>query len=479
MAGLNERGIAADLSRVSRWESGTQPVPGRVVLAYESILGLPSGSLLATARAVQRAGGGRSARPDAGVYTDDAARGAAELENLLELATSARPRMNGGDWLRLAVELSRFEYVFLPRTGWRVLCSRLIGELARTSGADQLRRYEACVVLVQHPQGQGHMVRALGEWLLHPDVQVAAPMLSLLQEIDAEAASQLVLRLLGVEVRPVRDGALSVAAAKLARSHFDPTTVVQLEAHGRRRILGAPNPALLVNALDLVAQLPPHAYDALVAEVRDPLLRSRVEQARQYAELMPTEVGRSLARSIATQTQDATSRVGSDSDRMLEHLIHELLSHVHEPRRAAAGRLIAASPYHAVVADRLLELTADDNDLVATRAWDALLTLGSPGRRDVAARAIAETRPHVRVGALAALRGCPAALDDAHGAAVADIARTTSAPDIRSHALTTLGLRSPTTLEALIDATPEITRAVYWWQGVGSAHIDDDTAPAS
>src|SRR4051812_10366330 len=36
---LRDLGVAADLSRVSRWESGRQPVPAHVLSAYETVLG--------------------------------------------------------------------------------------------------------------------------------------------------------------------------------------------------------------------------------------------------------------------------------------------------------------------------------------------------------------------------------------------------------------------------------------------------------
>lgn len=225
-----------------------------------------------------------------------------------------------------------------------------------------------------------------------------------------------------------------------------------------------------------MAQLPAAAYESIAAEVRDPLLRSRVEQARHGAELMPGEVGRSLARGLAIQAQDATSRVGADSDRMLEHLLHELLSHVHEPRRSSAAHLIAASPYAAPVTDGLLDLAADDNELVASRAWDALLAIGRADTADRAdTRAVAEERGHLRSAALAALRGWRQPLSAEHAETIAMTARTAPTADVRSHALTALALRSSASLDALIDAGPEIIRAVYWWQGVGNALTDDDT----
>ncbi len=44
---MRQHGISLDASRVSRWESGSQPVSARLLGAYESVVGLPTGTLLA------------------------------------------------------------------------------------------------------------------------------------------------------------------------------------------------------------------------------------------------------------------------------------------------------------------------------------------------------------------------------------------------------------------------------------------------
>ncbi|MGZ4495581.1 MAG: hypothetical protein ACXVWU_12830, partial [Nocardioides sp.] len=43
---LNGRGVSADASRVSRWETGMFPAPIEVVEAYEDLLDLPAGGIL-------------------------------------------------------------------------------------------------------------------------------------------------------------------------------------------------------------------------------------------------------------------------------------------------------------------------------------------------------------------------------------------------------------------------------------------------
>lgn len=476
VASLREQGITADLSRVSRWESGVVPIPGRVVLAYESVLERPSGSLLAVTRELQRTSSLRSSRVESSAYTDDARDGGLDFETLLELAVGPRPQLGGGDWLRLAVELSRYESVFIPRTSWRLLCSRLIDELARTTGLDQLRRYEAAVVLTQHPHSQQHVIRSLGEWLTRSDVQLVSPMLSLLQEIDVEAASLLAVRLLDSEVPAIRDHALTVAAAKLARGHLDPSTIGRVERHGLRHIVDTLHPMRVQNGLDVAAHLPQRAFDSVVQAVQDRLVRSRAELAREHSELIPTKLGRALARAVSIRAQRPFQHSGGEADRMLEHLVHEVLCHVHEPRRAAAAHLLAASPYARTLETALLSLTIDERDLVAIRAWDALLAMGHCSYPEVVAdRVITERRPAVAAAALAALRGCSSPLEERHSTAVARVAAE-GGIDERPHAVAALGLRAPVILEGLTTEDPQVVRAVRWWRDVGPALLDVDTA---
>src|SRR6478752_3797394 len=57
IAALKDRGIPVDASRVSRWESGLQPLPSRVVATYEQVLGLSEGSLVSVTGGLRRSFG--------------------------------------------------------------------------------------------------------------------------------------------------------------------------------------------------------------------------------------------------------------------------------------------------------------------------------------------------------------------------------------------------------------------------------------
>ncbi|MBZ5735098.1 hypothetical protein K8Z61_11365 [Nocardioides sp. TRM66260-LWL] len=481
VASLRERGIPADLTRMSRWESGQHPVPARVVLAYEAVLGLPSAGLLALVREVHRTSG-RPGPPAVMVAPEEPDADGPDVETLLESALTAAEPVTGGDWLRLGLGLTRFTSVFLPRAVWSVLCARLLGEIARTSGLDQLRRYEAAVLLIQHPHGQAPMVRALGEWLMRNDVQVVTPMLALLQEIDVDAANGLMLRLLDADVAAIRDHTLGVAAVKLARGHVDAATVASLERHGVRHIGDAHHPLRVQHGLDVAAHLPSDAFESVVQAVPDRLVRSRAELAREHGELLPAKLGRALARAVSLRAQRPFLSAGGESDRMLTHLVHELLCHVHEPRRTTAGHLLAASPYRRALETALLSIADDDRDLVAQRAWDALRTLGHTAHPAVVAdRAAAERRPRVAVAALAALRCSPRPLGTVQANALVRVVREHAEPasETVAHAVTALALRAPETLPRLLDhgsgpAHLGLTRAVRWWREVGSMLVDDD-----
>lgn len=218
--GLEDAGVTADLSRVSRWESGQQQVSFKTLRGYESVLDLPVGSLVAANRQLVRGSDHGTAKPERVQFEkrpDHAPDAVAS--GLLDRATSSGERLTGGEWLHLASELDHFPMVLLPSRYWSVLCDRLVNELARCSGVDQLRRFEALTTLLNHPTAQSHVVRSIGRWLTDEHVQVVTPMLLLLQHVADPAASALVLRLLDSDSTTLSQGAVLVAAAKLARGH--------------------------------------------------------------------------------------------------------------------------------------------------------------------------------------------------------------------------------------------------------------------
>jgi hypothetical protein len=249
---LRAHDVSADPSRVSRWESGAQSVPAKVVLGYEKAIGLPDGLLLAAQRGLLRTSDPRTPDPEPTPFGESEAASDKLVTELIEQASDPAAPMTGSDWMRLAIEVTRFEMVLLPRSTWDLVCGRLLNEMARTTGGDRLRRYDAAITLVSHPVAQRHVSNALGSWLTHSHVQVVSPMLSLLQHVRNDGASMLVLRLLDSDARALSQGAVQVAAAKLARGHFQGAALALLEQRAIRELV-TPQGHSSIDILDLTA----------------------------------------------------------------------------------------------------------------------------------------------------------------------------------------------------------------------------------
>ncbi len=470
---LRDLGVAADLSRVSRWESGTQSVSVKVVRAYEQAIGLPDGVLLAAQRSVLRVSDPTTPAPEPVAFSDADSAPDKLVSELLEQAADSTAPMVGADWLRLAVEVTRFEMVLLPKSTWDTVCRRLVNELARTVGGDRLRRYEAAVTLISHPVAQRHVVNALGDWLIDPHVQVVSPLLSLLHHVRNEAASKLVLRLLDANARPLNQGAVQVAAAKSARGHFQGVALALLEQRAIRELV-TPQGQSGIDILDLMSCLPESSYQRVLRSVRDAQLRGRVESSRETHCLLPAEVARTLSRNIAAQAQSVTPMLyAAEPDLLLHRLVGEALFHVHGARRSMATSLLRVSPYGPAVSDACLSLASGDSEFVGALAWEAIWQLGTGTRRDDIARLAAdERRPWVQRRALTCLGSSGTTLDTEEAARVVDTTLRTTHRGVRSAGLLALGTGAPGSLGRMDSLPAEQREIANWWLRVGPALAD-------
>ena len=298
---LAGRGVHVDSSRVSRWESGLHPLPIRVAATYESVLGLTEGSLVAVVAGLRRAFGNGSPAKDGPAWESDLSDG--DVDRLLALTESGRA--HGGQWLRLAGQLNRYERVYLRKRDWQDLCGQLVSELAASVGVGYVRRYEAAASLIRHPRAQRHLTRALGSFVTHPDTQVVTPVLNLLAEITDAAASDLVLRMLGSDHRDLRRAAASVAAVKVARGHFDAEALKHLEPHVVGSLRRGESLDGRLDFFDLAVQLPEDCWDRIQPAVRNRRAFDLVTRSRQGGELVPWGQASAVVNEMASKIQVA------------------------------------------------------------------------------------------------------------------------------------------------------------------------------
>ena len=252
---------------------------------------------------------------------------------------------SGGHWLRLADDLNSYERVYLHPATWTMVCNRLVDELTRSSGIAFLRRYEAAVALLAHPQSRRHLTRSVGHFVMHPDAQNVAPALGLLREVADEAAGELVLKLMGDDNRLLRRGAVGVAGALAAKGLFADDVAVILEHHVGRELSKGGGLSRRTDAIELASQLPEEHFRRVLAAIKGREARRRIAQSRVTMELVDSGLARIIAEGVAAYAEAGTTRVAHDPDQMLRRLVREGLFHVQRERRHLAAVMLGLSPY--------------------------------------------------------------------------------------------------------------------------------------
>jgi hypothetical protein len=466
---MREDGIALDGPRVSRWESGSQPIGHRHLTAYEAAVGQPEGALQAANRMLLRASGQPlPSEGSSGTTVDD-------LDGLFQLVEQRRA--TGGHWLRLAGDLGVYERVYLHPATWTELCNQLVDELTRSSGVAFLRRYEAAVALLSDPRSRRHVTRSVGRFVMHPDAQSVAPALSLLREVGDEAAGELVLRLMRGDNRLLRRGAVGVAGAMAAaQGTFTGDDVLTLERLVGYELSKGGDLSRRTDAIELATQLPDDAFQRVLAAMQDRGARQRVAESRDTMELVDPGLARIVAEAVATYAEAATTPIAHDPDLMLRRLIREALFHVQRDRRHLAAVLLGLSPYGRAVAQSILRLTREDDPQVASLSWSLLRRLGHVVERDeVAEMACGEARTELRARGFVTTGLSRGKLNDDAADLLLETARSSPTRSLQHAALFALGMADHSHLTALCEVEPERSRrGAIWWRTIGSSLHDDD-----
>lgn len=464
---LKAQGVAADAARVSRWESGAQRVPDRVVQAYERALGLAPSYLNAAAHGLRR-----SLEPDSvdlETVTGPADQLHEDLDPLFERVDEGDGR--GADWIALTDYLAMHPQVYLRPRSWVQLTESLIGQMGRAVGAAYVCRFEALRTLVRHAGAQRHVVKAIGAFVTDPAAQVVMHPLTLLQEVRHPRAAELTVRMLTAGTGMLQQGAAWTTAAKLARGHFADDDLTRLEGM-LVMLLGAQSRSLSdADLLDIVARLPETATRRLRHAVRDTGLIHRIETMRRTGEVLPEAVTRPVALQVAREAQDETpTPYAIDPDLMLQRLVREALFHGHQERRHQASVLLNVSPYRPALADALARVVDGGEREPAHRAAMLLRYLATERQRpDLLRWATATGRRRVRSAAIISLGRLPEGLRPEDEKAVlevlADGGRSTQ------HAcLYALGMSGAPSLGTLCASANQMhAQAAQWWTRTGPA----------
>ncbi|MDH2412970.1 hypothetical protein [Nocardioides sp. CER19] len=454
-------GFACDESRVSRWESGSGPVPAAVLTGYEKVLGLPRHSLRAAALTLGPALPATAVRQRP---TDE------KFDRLMEVVLDGAP--NGADWFTLADELSHRPPIYLRRELWATLSRQLIHEASRSLHVAYLTRRAALRRLFAHPVVGPHLVSALEEYVAEPGAVRRADAASLAAAVPGPDATALAMRLLREGSDSVRRGALRAAGWLLATGHFDEEALPELEPV---LLDGLRASGAAVHLADVARRLPPAAAERVRSALPDHPALATVDR---NSETVPAELAESSARQLVQAVQAAAPAPLREPDSMLERLLREALFHSHDQRRRQAAYLLMSSPYRDAVAAGCAVVVGGPDARVRTAVARLMryctTTAQLPTLLGMAADSDGETQ---RV-ALVALGNNPYPLTERQ----AQVLLSSDAPwstrrhvDAVSYALGMHGLgglvTDPERLRQLGDGREGLDRALAnakWWQTAGS-----------
>jgi hypothetical protein len=468
---LKARGVSADASRVSRWESGAQAVNAKVIDAYEQVLDIPRGSLATVAEGLSR-----SLDPDAPplqLSPADPSELHAALDELFETINASEH--DGQHWNALVNKLTRHENVYLAPKTWAEISDLLIAELARSVSLGYIRRYEALRMLIRHPVSQRYAMRSLGVFVTRPSAQVVAQPLTLLQEVPDQAASQLVLRLLSSESSGLKRGSAWVAASKLARHQFDEDALDQLEAFAVYMWRDPDQSGFELDAVDLIARLPRERTERVLAALRHDRRTKGLERSVRSGEIVSYEHSRRVSKTIAARAQAETpTPYRVEPDAMLVRLVREALFHTHKERRNQASLLLGASPFADAVGRACMDVVDLEDEVIAVRALTLMIYVAPKLERDRLMKwSLQDSRPTVRSRAMMVLAQLPDWLDADEEDAVVNTMSTSMEPAIHYGALYLLGMHGARSLARLeTDGDDYQRETAHWWRTLGPAIHD-------
>jgi hypothetical protein len=356
---LEALGVRADPARVSQWETAAVPVPAGVITAYETVLGLPSGQLLAVSEGLEHSV--LSVRRNPAV-TGSAIVRQRHLDDAYDRISDGEGR--GGDWLTVSGLMTGRGDALMPTRIVQDLSLRLVNEMSRSVGVAYYTRFEALCRLAAGPVTAGAVVRSISAAVATPGAQSILDAMTVYGEVPQP-----------------------VVVAHLVR----------IASHdGGRHRLGAVHALLNMVLMGTLPDASRHAVEALVVQ----LLAERGDAAaqelgRMLGERLPAESRRAIRRRCsvsveppvaptgprssppavtATFVEGARAATGIDEDPMLARLLHEFLAGDFVERQHQAALLMLASPYRSALASTAIGVVQDSVDPETRAITGHLLT---------------------------------------------------------------------------------------------------------
>jgi hypothetical protein len=347
-------GLNADRSAVSRWESGKVTPRYFVLQAYERALGLRAGQLTSPVNALRRAFGGPNlpawlpvldpSSPDFHVSLD------AIFDRLL-----ADGAGTGQDWTSLAHHIAATEVMYVHGPVWRDISSKLINEMTRGVGIAYLQRFEAVRLLLDHALAQPWLLRATGDFLADPAVQVINDPMGVLEVSRAPEAAEVVLeQFVNTRSWPVVRAALGAVSIKLEEGAYSDSQIALIEHTAMTRMAEAEGTA--AGFEELVVAMPEPARTRLIQAAQGLVGHEELALAAAHGERFSPDTTRRVSQRISDRVREQLPASSLyDDDRMTPRLIREGLFSARSNQSHFAAIALVGSPLRGALASVLTE----------------------------------------------------------------------------------------------------------------------------
>jgi transcriptional regulator with XRE-family HTH domain len=353
MAALSELGLQADRSAVSRWESGKMQPRFSVLTAYERVLELRQGQLSTVVNALRRAFSPEGQRAWAPVLDPQSEAFHLRLDHLLDILLS--DKATGPDWTEFGYFASAPDMLYLHGSVWRELSFRLVDQVARSVGLAYLQRFETIRILLEHRIAQSWLLRAAGDYLSDPSVQIVNDPVGVLEISPApEAATVLLEKFVQTESESVFEATISGIAYKLGMGQFSPAEMDRIEStlmramHHRESELGGLEEVMIA--------MPQAAQNRLMDASRGLRGHQSLATVAAHGEWVRPETAKRVSQLLADRIRaELPSAALYDEDLMTPRIIREALFSARGEHRHLASLLLLGSPFRTYLAAALTE----------------------------------------------------------------------------------------------------------------------------
>jgi hypothetical protein len=283
------------------------------------------------------------------------------LDHLLDILLS--DKATGPDWTEFGYFVSAPDMLYLHGSVWRELTFRLVDQMARSVGLAYLQRFETIRILLEHRIAQSWLLRAAGEYLSDPSVQIVNDPVGVLEISPApEAAAVLLEKFVQTESESVFEATIAGIAYKVGMGQFSPSDLDHIEAtlmramhHREREISGLE---------EVMIAMPEAARDRLMEASRGLHGHQDLATVAAHGEWVRPDTARRVSQQLADRIRaELPASKLYDEDPMTPRIIREALFSARGEHRHHASLSLLGSPFRKPLARALA-------DQIESAGWD-------------------------------------------------------------------------------------------------------------